>query len=165
MRISLIAAVAANGVIGADGGLPWHLPDDFRWFKAQTLGKPVIMGRKTWESLPRALPGRQNIVITRRAKFEATGATVAYSPEAALAAAAGADEVMVIGGGEIFRHFLRCASRIYLTRVDAVITGDAFFPELDQGDWMLVSREPHAVDERHAHAFEFRIYERAAGMI
>ena len=162
MRISLIAAVAANGVIGADGGLPWHLPDDFRWFKAQTLGKPVIMGRKTWESLARALPGRQNIVITRRAALDATGATVVGSPEAALVAAGAAEEVMVIGGGEIFRHFLPRASRIYLTRVDAVVAGDAFFPALDRDDWTLVSRELHAADERHAHAFEFQIYERAA---
>ncbi len=161
MHISLIAAVAANGAIGVDGGLPWHLPDDFRWFKAQTLGKPVIMGRKTWESLARALPGRQNIVITRRAKFEARGATVVASPEAALAAAGAAEEVMVIGGGEIFRHFLPRASRIYLTRVDAVVAGDALFPALDQGDWALVSRESHATDERHAHAFEFQVYERA----
>ena len=161
MRISLIAAVAANGVIGAGGTLPWHLPDDFRWFKAQTLGKPVVMGRKTWESLSGALPGRHNIVITRRAALEATGATVVDSPEAALVAAGDADEVMVIGGGEIFQLFLPRVNRIYLTQVDADIAGDTIFPSLSPDDWTLVSREAHEADERHAHAFEFRVYERS----
>ena len=161
MRISLIAAVSANGVIGAGGTLPWHLPDDFRWFKAQTLGKPVVMGRKTWESLSGALPGRHNIVITRRAALEARDATVVDSPEAALAASGDADEVMVIGGGEIFQLFLPRVNRIYLTRVDADIAGDTIFPSLSPDDWTLVSREAHETDERHAHAFEFRVYERS----
>ena len=160
MRVSLIAAVAANGVIGADGTLPWHLPDDFRWFRTLTLGKPVVMGRKTWESLAAALPGRHNIVLTRQAGYEAPGATVVDSRIAAQAAAGDAHELMVIGGGEIFQIFLPHASRIYLTRVDAVIRGDAYFPALEPDIWELVSCTPRTADERHAYAFEFRVYER-----
>ncbi|HEX5763996.1 MAG TPA: type 3 dihydrofolate reductase [Woeseiaceae bacterium] len=160
MHVSLIAAVAENGVIGRDGKLPWHLPDDFRWFKAQTLGKPVVMGRRTWESLGRPLPGRQNIVLTRQSDYAAPGATVVRSPEAALAAAGDAEEVMVIGGGDVFGMFLPRATRVYLTRVNAVVEGDAWFPEFEGGDWWLVSREHHGTDARHRYEFEFCVYER-----
>lgn len=161
MRISLIVAVSANDVIGADGGLPWHLPDDFRWFKAQTMGKPVAMGRKTFESLKRALPGRRNIVITRQRAYEADGADVVDSPAAALIAAGDAEELMVIGGGEIYQAFLPQASCIYLTRVEAVVEGDTRFPAPDPSAWALRSAEWHASDERHAYAFEFRVYDRS----
>ena len=161
MRVSLIAAVAANGVIGADGALPWHLPDDFRWFKTKTLGKPVVMGRKTWDSLAGALPGRQNIVLTRQSGYVAPGATVVDSCKAAEAAAGDSGELMVIGGGEIFQFFLPHASRIYLTRVDAEVEGDARFPAIDPAEWRLVSSEFHAADARHAHAFQFEVYDRA----
>ena len=161
MQVSLIAAVAKNGVIGRDGKLPWHLPDDFRWFKAQTLGKPVVMGRKTWESLGRALPGRHNIVLTRRSGYAAPGATVVNTAEAALGAAGDAEEVMVIGGGDVFVMFLPQASRVYLTRVDAVVEGDAWFPELEPDAWRLVLREHHGADARHRYDFEFCVYERA----
>jgi dihydrofolate reductase len=163
VRVSLIAAVASNRVIGANGALPWHLPDDFRWFKAKTLGKPVVMGRKTWQSLQRALPKRQNIVLTRQAGFTAPGAIVVDSPEAARGAAGKAGELMVIGGEEIYRLFLPQASRIYLTRVDTAVAGDTLFPELDPDEWLLVLQEAHAADARHAHAFEFQVYERAMG--
>jgi dihydrofolate reductase len=161
MQVSLIAAVAENGVIGRDGKLPWHLPDDFRWFKAQTLGKPVVMGRKTWESLGRALPGRHNIVLTRQSGYAAPGTTVVHTAEAALGAAGDAEEVMVIGGGDVFEMFLPRAARVYLTRVDAVVEGDAWFPELDADDWRLVSRKYHGTDARHGYEFEFCVYERA----
>ena len=160
MRISLIVAASANGVIGADGELPWHLPDDFRFFKQVTMGKPIVMGRRTWESIGRPLPGRQNIVITRQTGFEATGASVVDSPEAAVEAAGDQDEIMIIGGGEIYRRFLPMADRVYLTRVDATIEGDTFFPALDEGEWAVDSSERHDADERHAYAFEFRVYSR-----
>ena len=161
MRVSLIAAVAANGVIGAGGALPWHLPDDFRWFKANTVGKPIVMGRKTWDSLAGALPGRQNIVLTRQSGYVAPGATVVGSRTAAEAAAGDAAELMVIGGGEIFQLFLPRTSHIYLTRVAAEIDGDARFPVIDAADWRLVSSEFHPADARHAHAFQIEVYERA----
>jgi dihydrofolate reductase len=160
VQVSLIAAAAKNGVIGADGRLPWHLPDDFRWFKAQTLGKPVVMGRRTWESLGRPLPGRMNIVLTRRPDYRAEGAEIVATPDAAIVAAGDAPELMVIGGGEIYRAFLPRADRIYLTRVEAMVVGDAYFPELVPADWHEVSSRAHAADDRHAHAFTLRILER-----
>ncbi len=160
MKISLIVAASANGVIGVDGELPWHLPDDFRFFKQVTMGKPIVMGRRTWESIGRPLPGRQNIVITRQSGFEAPGASVVDSPEAAVEAVNDADEVMIIGGGEIYRRFLPMADRVYLTRVDADIEGDTFFPALEDSEWKVESSEAHATDERHAYAFEFRVYSR-----
>ena len=160
MKISLIVAASANGVIGADGELPWHLPDDFRYFKQVTMGKPIVMGRRTWESIGRPLPGRQNIVVTRQPDFEAAGATVADSPDAAVAAAEEAGELMIIGGGEIYRRFLPVADKVYLTSVDAEVEGDTHFPALDDSEWALESSERHEADERHAYAFEFRVYGR-----
>ncbi len=160
MKISLIVAASANGVIGADGELPWHLPDDFRYFKQVTMGKPIVMGRRTWESIGRPLPGRQNIVVTRQRDFEAAGTTVVDSPEAAVATADETDELMIIGGGEIYRRFLPIAHRVYLTRVEVDVEGDTFFPALDDAEWRLASTESHPADERHAWAFEFRVYER-----
>lgn len=159
-RISLIVARAENGVIGADGKLPWRIPADMKWFKANTLGKPVIMGRKTWESLPkRPLPERRNIVITRNATYRAEGAEVVPSLAAALALCAGADEVMVIGGAEIYALALPQASRIYLTRVHASPTGDAHMPEFSSARWREVSCERHAT-EGGAPAFDFVVLER-----
>ncbi len=160
MKISLIVAASANGVIGASGELPWHLPDDFRFFKQVTMGKPIVMGRRTWESIGRPLPGRQNIVITRQSGYEATGASVVDSPEAAVEAAEGADEIMIIGGGEIYRRFLPLADRVYLTRVEADVEGDTFFPTLGEAEWTVESSERHEADERHAYAFTFRTYRR-----
>lgn len=153
MRITLVAAVAKNGVIGRDGDLPWRLPDDLQAFKRLTLGKPVVMGRKTWESIGRPLPERLNVVMTRSEGFAAPGASVVSSAEAALELLADQAEVMVIGGGAIYRQFLGRADRIYLTEVDAEIDGDVTFPDLDAAEWVEVSREHHPADERHAHAF------------
>ena len=153
MRITLVAAVAKNGVIGRDGDLPWRLPDDLQAFKRLTLGKPVVMGRKTWESIGRPLPERLNVVTTRSEGFAAPGASVVSSAEAALELLAVQAEVMVIGGGAIYRQFLGRADRIYLTEVDAEIDGDVTFPDLDAAEWVEVSREHHPADERHAHAF------------
>ena len=159
--ISLIVAASENGVIGRDGDLPWRLSDDLRRFKAVTMGKPIVMGRKTWESLGRPLPGRQNIVVSRRPGLQYEGAEVVTSSEAAVAAAAGAAEIMIIGGSEIYALFLPLADRIYLTRVHAEVEGDAVFPALDDA-WRLLSDERHAADDKNDHDMSFRVYERTA---
>lgn len=158
--ITLIVAVADNGVIGRDNALPWHLPDDLKRFKRLTLGKPMIMGRKTFASIGRPLPGRQNIVVTRDANYLFPGVEVVHGVPAALAAAAGAPEVMVIGGADLFRLFLPLAGRIHLTRVHASPEGDVVWPALDLGQWEVTERESHDADERHACAMTFEVWEK-----
>jgi len=160
--ISLIVAASTNNVIGVRGELPWKLPDDLKRFKQLTLGKPIVMGRRTWESIGRPLPGRQNIVLTRQAGFGAQGCDVVASPAAALSAAGGAEEIMIIGGSQVYDLFMPKASRIYMTRVQAGIDGDAFFPVLDETEWLLTGTEAHGVDEANEYPFEFRTYERTA---
>lgn len=146
MILSVIVAVAENGVIGRNGDLPWRISGDMKFFKATTMGKPIVMGRKTWESLGRALPGRDNIVVTRSAGFDAPGASVAGDLNAALALVPDAEEVLVIGGAEIYALALPRAARVYLTHVHAAPEGDTHFPELDEAEWREVSREDHAPD-------------------
>ncbi len=158
--ISLIVAASRNGVIGVDGDLPWRLPDDLKRFKALTTGKPVIMGRKTWDSIGRPLPNRQNIVITRNPAFEAEGCDIVATPEQAIAAAGDSEELMIIGGGTIYSIFLDKATRIYLTRVHTEIEGDTFFADPDPAVWIEASAEPHPSDERHSFAFDFVDYVR-----
>jgi dihydrofolate reductase len=153
--VSLVVATDQRGAIGRAGGLPWHLPDDLRRFKALTLGKPVVMGRKTWDSIGRPLPGRHNLVITRQAGLDLPGATVVASLEQALAAAGDAAEVCVIGGAEIFGQALPQVDVVHLTRVHATVAADTYLPPLDAAAWDEVAREEHAADERHAHAFSF----------
>ena len=160
MLISVVVAASTNNVIGARGELPWRLADDLKHFKAITMGKPIIMGRLTWESIGRPLPGRQNIVMSRQSSFAADGCDVVTTPAAALTAAGAADEVMIIGGGRIYDMFLPKARRLYLTRVQADIDGDTFFPSVDVADWQLLSSEPHAADAVNEYAFDFRVYER-----
>lgn len=162
MYISLIAAASENNVIGNKGKLPWHLPDDMRHFKELTMGKPVIMGRKTFESIGTALPGRQNIVITRNVSFSAPECTVSESFTEAIGVATyvGAEQAFVIGGGEIYREALPHADRIYLTRVHATVDGDAFFPEVDLKGWKEVERQRHDKDATHAYPFTFFTYEK-----
>lgn len=160
MRISLVVATAADNVIGKDGKLPWHLPEDLRHFKALTMGKPVIMGRRTFESIGCALPGRLNIVITRQAGYRADGCEVVRCPADALTAAGDADEVMVIGGGEIYAQFLRRTDRIYRTRVDAKVAGDTRFPPLDPDDWELVESESFPAGEGRDVGFVFEVLDR-----
>ena len=157
MRITLVVAAAENGVIGRSGTLPWHLPADLRHFKSVTMGKPVVMGRKTWESIGRPLPGRTNIVLTGQLGYEASGAVVAHSFEEALAAAAerDADEVMVIGGAAVYAAALPRADRILLTRVHAVVDGDVFFPTMADEEWEVLAAERHPPDERHAFGYSF----------
>lgn len=158
--ISIIVAASTNNVIGVGGDLPWKLSDDLRRFKRLTMGKPIVMGRRTWESIGRPLPGRQNIVLTRRSGFDAAGCDVVASPAEALDAAGDADEIMIIGGSQIYALFLPKASRLYMTRVDAEIDGDADFPEIDEREWRLVDSEAHQADDINQFAFEFRTYER-----
>lgn len=158
--LSQIVALGRNRVIGAGNAMPWRLPDDLAHFKRLTLGKPVLMGRKTWESLGRPLPGRDNLVITRNPGYRAAGASVFSTPEAALAACAGCPEIMMIGGAELYAQTLALSDRLYLTEVDAAPDGDAFFPALDPADWRETAAEPHPADARHAHAFTWRTLER-----
>jgi len=157
-RISLIVAVARNGVIGKDGKLPWHLPEDLKRFKALTMGHHLIMGRKTWESIGRPLPGRTSVVVTRQSNYSAPGALVTHSLAAAIEACQGDDEIFVIGGAETYREALPRADRVYLTEVLADYAGDTWFPELG-GEWHEVSREPHRGDGS-AVAVTYVVYER-----
>ena len=142
MRISLIAAVAENGVIGREGGLPWRIPEDLKFFKATTLGKPVIMGRKTYVSIGKPLPGRLNIVLTRDRTWHAPGVSVAHDLDRALRIAqeSGADEAMIIGGADIYEAALPRANRIYLTRIAREFEGDALFPYFDPAEWTEIAR-------------------------
>jgi dihydrofolate reductase len=158
--ISIIVAASANNTIGIRGDLPWRLSDDLRRFKETTMGKPIIMGRKTWESIGRPLPGRLNIVITRQPDFAAAGCEVVRSVGDAIAAAGDADEIMIIGGSQVYQRALPLADRLYLTRVHTEIEGDAFFPDVDKKTWMLVSDERHAADERNEFDYSFRVYQR-----
>ncbi|MBO9663828.1 dihydrofolate reductase [Dokdonella sp.] len=160
MRISLVAALDRNHAIGRDGAMPWHLPDDLKRFKALTLGKPVLMGRKTALAIGRALPGRANLVLTRgdRAPFE--GQFVVHSLEEALERADG-EELAVIGGGEVYALALPRATHLHLTWIDTEAAGaDAYFPHFDAEEWIETSREPHAADARHRYAMSFVDYER-----
>ena len=161
-EVSLIVATDDGGGIGLRGGLPWHLPDDLRRFKALTLGKPVVMGRRTWDSIGRPLPGRLNIVVSRDPRRAIEGATVAATLEAALAAAGNVPEVCVIGGAEIYRLALPLADRVELTEVHANVGADTFFPPLDPAEWEEVAREDRAADERHAHPMSFVTLRRRA---
>lgn len=154
MKISLIAAVAENGVIGRDGQLPWRLPADLQHFKAVTLGKPVVMGRKTWQSLGRPLPGRRNIVISRNPLFRAEGAEVFSTFEQALAVLGAAEEVMVIGGGELYRAAWTRADTLYLTRVHAAPAGDTRFPDVGP-EWERVEARLRNEDEKNPCAVTF----------
>lgn len=151
--VTLVVARARNGMIGARGRLPWHLPDDLRRFKALTMGKAVLMGRRTWASIGRPLPGRRNLVLTRDPAFEAAGATVVHSLGEALRQAG--DTLMVIGGAEVYALALPHAHRIELTTVDADIEGDTHLPPFDPRLWREIAREHHAADARHAHAMDF----------
>ena len=164
-RITLVAALARNRVIGRDNTLPWRLPEDLRRFKALTLGHPVIMGRKTFESiraaLGRPLPGRLNIIVTRTPDYAVPECIVAVTPEAAIAAAAPASEAFVIGGAEIYRAALPIAHRLHLTEIDADFEGDAWFPDLPPGAWRETSRESCPPSGEFAHGYAFVVYERS----
>jgi dihydrofolate reductase len=159
-EIAIIVAMAGNRVIGRDNRLPWHLPADLRHFKQLTLGKPILMGRRTHESIGRPLPDRTNIVISRDRNYTAPGCIVAHSLDSALQAASGHAELMVIGGTELYRQLLPRAARIYLTLVHAEFEGDAFFPALEADDWREVERSDHPADEKNCCPYSFVRLER-----
>ncbi|MEO8410218.1 MAG: dihydrofolate reductase [Propionivibrio sp.] len=161
--IALIAAVAANRAIGKDNELLWHLPADMAYFRATTRGQAVIMGRKTWDSLPkrfRPLPGRQNIVVSRNAVYAAPGAAVVGSLEAAIATAGEAKNAFVIGGAELYRQALPSADLLYLTEIEQSMDGDVFFPPVDRGEWQEISRSAPHTDPSCGLSFSFVVYQR-----
>ncbi|HKN77789.1 MAG TPA: dihydrofolate reductase [Lysobacter sp.] len=159
-KLSLLAALDRRNAIGKGNALPWHLPDDLKRFKALTLGKPVLMGRKTAESLGRALPGRRNLVLTRSGRVPFDGMEAIASIDDALGFAQDAGELCVIGGGEVFALCLPRATHLHLTHVDTIVEGaDAFFPVFDAAQWHILARESHPADAKHAFAFEFVDYE------
>ena len=151
-KITLVAAMARNGAIGLDGAMPWHLPRELKHFKSVTMGHPIVMGRKTWESVGRPLPGRQNIVVTRNPDYRAEGCDVVASLQAAVRVAKG-EEVMVIGGGELYRQAMPHADRMVLTRVDCEPAADTWFPEWDPADWTEISAREEDPDEANPHAY------------
>ena len=161
MKISMIVAMAEDRVIGLDNKMPWHLPADLQHFKKMTLGKPVIMGRKTYDSIGRPLPGRLNIVVSRDANLTIEGVTCVTCVEQALLAAKDFEEVMIIGGATIYDYFLPVANRLYLTFIDLKTEGDTRFPDyLEQGRWETVTTEHYLVDEKNAYNLEFAILDR-----
>lgn len=166
MRKALMVAMARNRVIGRNNALPWYLPEDLKYFKRTTLGKPIIMGRKTFESIGKPLPGRANLVVTRNQEWQHAGVRVfhdlasAYRSAEAQAEIDGVDEVMVIGGGEIFTEALPDADRLYLTEVHADVAGDAYFPEVDWDQWQEVSRKDHSASENNPYDYSFVTYDR-----
>ena len=160
MRINIVVAMSRNGVIGHNGALPWRLPADLKRFKSVTMGHPIVMGRKTHDSIGRPLPDRRNVVITRDPDYKAAGCDVVVSPEAAMALLNDAEEVMIIGGGQIYAAFLPLANRIHFTRVHAELEGDVTFPELDENKWALQSSVAHDADVTHRYAFDVLCFER-----
>ncbi len=158
-EISLVVAMDRNRVIGHQGALPWYLPDDLKWFKRCTVGKPIIMGRRTWEAIGRALRDRPNIVISSNPEYEARGATVVPSLELALDAARDYPEVMIIGGGVLFAATLPFADRLYLTVIHDEFPGDTWFPMFETDEWRESHREDHPADADHACAFSFLVWE------
>ena len=161
MKISMIAAMTDNGVIGIENRLPWKLPNDMKWFRQHTLGKPIIMGRKTFESFgAKPLPERTNIIITRDESYQAQDSIVVHSIDEALRAAGEVDEVMIIGGASFYEQMVPRADRLYLTFVHANIEGDAWFPQIDFSDWHEVQRIDCEADEKNALAHSFVILER-----
>ena len=160
-RLSLIVAMAKNRVIGIDGKIPWHLPNELQLFKRVTMGHHIVMGRKTFESIGRLLPGRTTVIVTRQQDYAVPGAVVAHSLDEALVRCAGDNEIFVIGGGELYRAAMPLADRIYLTVVDAEPSGDTQMPEFDAAQWKLVSTEQFSKDERHGHDYRFEVHDRA----
>ena len=160
MRISIIAAMACNRVIGKGGDMPWHLPAELRHFKQLTMDKPIVMGRKTFESIGRVLPRRQNIVITRERNWRFDGVDVVHSIDAAIEVAGDTDELMIIGGAELYRQMLGCTQRLYLTLIDANIEGDTHFPEFNWDEWQEIENTRHPADEKNAYAMIFLVLDK-----
>ena len=153
--------MARNRVIGANGAIPWHLPDELKLFKQVTMGHPIIMGRKTWDSIGRALPGRTSVVVTRQRGYNAPGAVVAHSLDEAIRACGNDSEIFVIGGADLIRETLSRADRLYLTTVEAEVPGDTWMPEFSLSDWRETAATSHLADARHPYSFRSVTYERA----
>lgn len=160
MLISLIVAMDKGGLIGLDNDLPWRLSADLKHFKKITMGKPIIMGRRTHESIGRPLPGRRNIVITSQSGYQAEGCDVVTSPDEALNLSAGSEEVMIMGGASLYRAFLPMAQRLYITRVEATLAGDTYFPEWLPEAWACQERETFAADDKNEYDYSFEVFER-----
>lgn len=158
MRISIIAAMAKNRVIGCNNALPWHLPEDLKHFRQLTMGHPILMGRRTFESIGKPLPGRTSIVISRNRDFDFPGVKAASSIPEAIALCGDSEEIFFIGGGELYRQAIGLANRIYLTEIQSEFEGDAYFPEIDAGKWREISREKRASES--GMAFDFAVYDR-----
>ncbi len=158
-KVSIIVALAKNHVIGKDNQIPWHIPADLQYFKKITLGKPMIMGRKNYESIGRPLPGRKNIILTRDKNFSAEGCTIVHSKDEAIAATDGVAEIMIIGGGAIYEMFMDDADMLYLTEIDSEVDGDVFFPKYDKSQWKEVSRE--AGEKNIDWNYDYVVYSRA----
>lgn len=159
-RLSMIVAMAKNRVIGADGKIPWHLPNELQLFKRVTMGHHIIMGRKTYESINRLLPGRTTVIVTRQKDYAVPGAKIAHALDEAVALCTGDSEIFVIGGGELYRAALPLADRIYLTVVDTEPEGDTLMPGFDAAKWKIISIQQFSRDERHAHDYRFEIHDR-----
>jgi len=161
--LSLIWAMDRNRLIGKENGLPWRLPADMAWFKKSTMGKPILMGRKTYESIGRPLPGRTNLILTRQPDLKIEGCRVIHSLEEALAAVPNTEEVMVMGGAEIYALLLDRAERLYITEIDGSFEGDAWFPEFNRKDWSEIHREMHQPDDKNIYPYSFVTLERSKG--
>ena len=163
LRLALVAAVADNGIIGRGNRLPWHLPADLAHFKRLTLDKPILMGRRTWESLPGLLPRRRHLVLTRDPAYRAEGATLVHSLDEAMAAAGSVPELLIVGGATLYAEALPRADRLYLTRIHAVVEGDTRFPPWDPVDWIETERVEHPTDGRNCFPMTFLTLDRACG--
>ncbi|MDB5810691.1 MAG: dihydrofolate reductase [Betaproteobacteria bacterium] len=161
-RVSLIVAMAKNRVIGANQGIPWHLPGELKMFKTITMGHHMIMGRNTWESIRRLLPGRTTVIVSRQADYQVPGAIVAATLDDALAACGNDEEIFVIGGAQLYTAALPRADRIYLTEVDAEVAGDTYMPVFDLQEWRAGAVTEHAADEKNPYRFKLTVYDRAA---
>jgi dihydrofolate reductase len=160
MRISVIAAMDRNRVIGRENQLPWHLPADLKWFKKNTIGKTIVMGRKTFESIGRPLPGRTNIVLSRDENFSAEGCLVVHTIEEVFQEVDNEDEIMIIGGAQLFKQLISRANRLYITRIDAEFDGDSYFPALESEEWRVVLRDEIASSEVNPYGLQFLIVDR-----
>jgi len=160
MNISLIFGMDKNRLIGCNNALPWHLPADMQWFRKHTLGKPILMGRKTYASIGKPLPKRLNIILTRQANLHIEGCTTVHHLDAAKEAAKDAEELMVMGGAEIYQICLPHANRLYITHIDGEFEGDTWFPNIDLSDWERVYHESHLADEKNAYSYLFEIWQR-----
>ena len=161
-RLSLIVAMAKNRVIGANQSIPWHLPGELKMFKAITMGHHIVMGRNTWESIARLLPGRTTVVVTRQRDYRVEGAIVAPTLDAALAACGNDNEIFVIGGAQLYEAALPCADRIYLTEIDALVAGDTYMPEFDLREWRAHSVTDYAADEKNPYSYKLTVLDRIA---